>query len=392
MILAAVSISTDGTYPITSGKVVGLTIGLLIINSILNTFKTRQLAYFTCSFMFINLGATLLIIILLLATTPRSDMHSVSYLFGADGLINGTGGWNDGVSFLLGLLSVQWTLTGYDCTAHISEELRRAAYAAPAAIMIAYAGTAIFGWILSIVLVLCSGSFTDLPGPSGSAFLTIMVLRLGYRTSIALWVFVCMTAFFIAQTGMQAVSRAIYAFSRDHVLPDREFFAHITHSTQTPLRAVWLTAVLSVLPALLYLASAVAGNAVFALSAMSLDLSYVIPIILRRIFHSHPEVMFKPGPYYMGDGWLGAFANVWCTVWTIFICVVFSLPTELPVTATNMNYAAPVTLGLLIVTGLWYVLSAHRHYHGPPSGDGNGLDMGHNVLEKANNAVKFEEP
>ncbi|KAG9315603.1 amino acid permease [Chiua virens] len=330
MLLATASVYTNGHYTITPGKVVGLTTGLLIIHGVLNSLKTRQLAYFTTSFMFINLGATFLIIILLLAMTSRSEMHPASYVFGADGLINGTGGWNNGISFLLGLLSVQWTMTGYDSTAHISEELHRAAYAAPV-------GTGIAGWLLNIVLVLCSGPLANLSGPSGSAFLVIMNLRLGIHLSIAVWVFVCMTAFFVAQAATQSVSRTIYALSRDHALPDGGFFSHVSATTKTPLRAVWF-AVLQV-PSL--------STPIFAMTAMASDLSYVIPIILRRIFHSHPEVRFKPGPFYMGDGWLGFFANIWCTLWTFFVCVVFALPTEWPVTPTNMNYASVITMGVI---------------------------------------------
>ena len=52
-----------------------------------------------------------MIIIVLLATTPRSEMHPASYVFGSAGIMNGTGGWNDGIAFLLGLLSVQWTVS-----------------------------------------------------------------------------------------------------------------------------------------------------------------------------------------------------------------------------------------------------------------------------------------
>ena len=43
--------------------------------------------------------------------TPRDEMHSASFVFGAEGLINSTQGWNRGVAFLFGLLSVQWTMT-----------------------------------------------------------------------------------------------------------------------------------------------------------------------------------------------------------------------------------------------------------------------------------------
>lgn len=52
----------------------------------------------------------LVIIIVLLATTPRSEMHSAAYVFGTQGVVNQTGGWNDGIAFLFGLLSVQWTV------------------------------------------------------------------------------------------------------------------------------------------------------------------------------------------------------------------------------------------------------------------------------------------
>jgi hypothetical protein len=37
-------------------------------------------------------------------------MQSASYVFGSDGIVNQTNGWNDGLAFLFGLLSVQWTV------------------------------------------------------------------------------------------------------------------------------------------------------------------------------------------------------------------------------------------------------------------------------------------
>jgi hypothetical protein len=38
-------------------------------------------------------------------------MHAASYVFGSDGIVNQTGGWNTGLAFLFGLLSVQWTVS-----------------------------------------------------------------------------------------------------------------------------------------------------------------------------------------------------------------------------------------------------------------------------------------
>ena len=101
------------------------------MHGLLNSLATKQLAYMTKSFVFVNLGTTIgetpstlkqmarlrnswlfliVIIIVLLATTPRGEMHSASYVFGSAGVVNQTGGWNTGIAFLFGLLSVQWTV------------------------------------------------------------------------------------------------------------------------------------------------------------------------------------------------------------------------------------------------------------------------------------------
>ncbi|KAF9221698.1 APC amino acid permease [Gyrodon lividus] len=364
MILGAVSLASPD-FVVTPGKTVGLFVALLIIHGTLNSVATKHLAYATRSFVFVNIGTTMTIVIALLATTPRSEMHAASYVFGSQGIINQTGGWNNGIAFLLGLLSVQWT--DYDATAHISEEVQRAAYAAPTAIFIAVIGTGILGWILNVVMVLCSGPIENLPGVSGSAFLQIMALRMGVTAALVLWSFVCITAFFVVQTALQACSRTIYAFSRDHGLPDNGYFGHISGYTQTPLRSIWLATALSILPGLLDLASPVAANAIFALTAMALDLSYIIPIFLRRFYANHPKVHFHPGPFYMGSGLVGWAANVACIAWTVFVTVLFALPTVWPVSTNNMNYASAITVGVILLSGIWYILSAHRHYHGPTS-------------------------
>ena len=115
------------------GKTVGLFTGLLIIHGLLNSIATRHLASLTKGFVFVNLGATFgeqnlscdvfmipdlsfkVIIIVLLAKTPRSEMHAAGYVFGSEGIVNQTGGWNTGIAFLFGLLSVQWTVRLVSC-------------------------------------------------------------------------------------------------------------------------------------------------------------------------------------------------------------------------------------------------------------------------------------
>ena len=100
---------------------------------------------------------------------------------------------------------------------------------------------------------------------------------------------------------------------------------------------------------------------------MALDISYIIPIVLRRVFQHHSEVQFKPGPFYLGDGLLGWAVNLNCICWIIFVSVIFSLPTVLPVTKETMNYASVITGSIITLSMIWYFLGGRRHYNGPSS-------------------------
>ena len=108
-----------------------------------------------------------------------------------------------------------------------------------------------------------------------------MKMRIGKPGALFLWALACLTALCVVQAALQACSRTVYAFSRDKGLPDRGFFAVMNDHTGTPIRAIWITTLAAILPGLLDFASPVAANAIFSLTAMALDLSYIIPIFLQ---------------------------------------------------------------------------------------------------------------
>lgn len=363
MIWAGCTVGLGETFVVSKGMQFGLFVGLLIVHGCLNSLKTRDLAFLTQGFVFINIGFTFIIIIVLLATTGRANMHSASYVFT---YTNNQSGWeSNGLAFTFGLLSVQWTMTDYDAAAHISEEVKKAAIAAPVAIFVAVLGTGMIGWILNVVLVLCSGPLENLPGASGNAFLEIMVLRMGKTGALIIWPFVCMVAFFTVQTATQANARTFYAFSRDGGLPDRGLFGKINAYTKTPIFAVWLVIAIAILMGCLDWASTIAVQAIFSMCAVALDISYTIPIIGRRIFENHPDVNFEPGPFYMGK--YGKVVNYIMLVWTAFEVVILSFPAYKPITAQTMNYSSIITIGTVLCSLIWYFTSAHKHYFGPRS-------------------------
>ncbi|KAL7417927.1 APC amino acid permease [Mrakia frigida] len=362
MIWAAVLVARDGDFAVTPGMQYGLFAGLLVVHGFLNSLRTRDLALFTKGFVFINIGITFIIIICLLAMTPRADMQTASYVFTK--VDNQSGYQSDGLAFLFGLLSVQWTMTDYDAVAHISFEVRRAAIAAPVALFTAVLGTGIIGWLLNIVLVLCSPDISELPGSSGQAFIEIMRVRIGKTGTLVIWPFVCLIAFFTVQTALQANSRTLFAFSRDHALPDWGFFGRISPWTQTPLAAVWAVVAFSALLGLLNFASSAAVYAIFSMCAVALDISYVIPVIMRRVYQNHPDVVFVPGPFYMGET-LGWIVNIIMVLWTAFECIILSFPTYQPLDPNNMNYSSVITVGVMVLSFVWYYVSAKKRYTGP---------------------------
>ncbi|PWN46636.1 amino acid transporter [Violaceomyces palustris] len=375
MIYAWAFVVTDGKYSAipgtnmgSTGAIFGLYAGLLILHGLINCFGTKTLAKMTSSYVIVNLGITMIIIIVLLVKTPLSEMKSASYTFTE--VQNGSGWSSNGLAFLFGLYCVQFVMTDYDATAHISEEVSRAAIAAPVAIMVAVAGTGSIGWVLNIVMVLVSGSVntqTSAEWPGGLAFAQILYLRAGKVGFLIIWPFVCSVAFFVVTTALQANARSFYAFSRDGGLPDGGFFAKINKRTGTTVNAVWLVVIPCILLGFLSFASYIAVSAIFALAALGMDSSYLVPIVARMIFADHEDVKFKPGPFYMGDGLFGNTVRVIAILWTTFECVILAIPTVWPYSKDTFNYSWVLLFGVLFLSGILYVVFAHRYYHGPRS-------------------------
>lgn len=174
-----------------------------------------------------------------------------------------------------------------------------------------------------------------------------------------------MSATLLAQRLTPANARALFAFSRDHGLPDGKLLGKINPYTKTPINAVWCVVILSVALGCLDFASPIAAEAVFSLATVALDLSYGLPIFFRMIFAGHEGVDFKPGPFYMGDGWLSKVINWVAVIYIVFECVILSIPAVYPVTKETMNYAGPITIGVMLLGAAWYLVFARRHYFGP---------------------------
>jgi choline transport protein len=108
---------------------------------------------------------------------------------------------------------------------------------------------------------------------------------------------------------------------------------------------LYLVGVITLLLSVLYPISVTAFNAIISLQAISLSVSYIMPILfilIRKIKRIDPPY----GSYRMGS-WYSIPVNVFSLMYLIYVIIWMPFPTVLPISANNFNYSGPI-LGFVI--------------------------------------------
>ena len=275
---------------------------------------------------------------------------------------------------MIGLLNAQYTLTGQDASAHMSEETHNAAEAAPRGIIWSVVISVIAGFILLVamnvgitpdkVFTAADGTMVDgyahaLGSATGVPPAQIWIDAIG-QTGGMLVLFIVMGAqFYCGMSSVTANSRMIYAFARDGAIPGSNFWHRINKRTRTPTNSIWLAAVGAFILGLPYLWSPVAYAAVTSIAVIGLYVAYVTPVTLRLLAGDK----FKAGPWQLGR-WSKP-VGIIATIWLVFIFVLFMLPQAFPITLSTFNYTPLVFLVVLGGAALWYAVSAKNWFKGP---------------------------
>ncbi len=150
----------------------------------------------------------------------------------------------DGASLyvsLLGLLLAQYTLTGFDASAHMTEETHDAARSGPRQhhlnlILVSL----VAGWILLIGVTFAIQSYDGALGSSTGVPGADLPRRPGRHRRQAAAPRRHRRPVLLGMSSVTANCRMIYAFSRDGALPGSAFWHRISDRTRTPSNAVWL--------------------------------------------------------------------------------------------------------------------------------------------------------
>jgi amino acid permease (GABA permease) len=327
----------------------------LFLHGLLNTFGVGLVARLNDISVWWHVFGVLIIVgVLFFVPTHHQSASFVFFNF-----VNNTGFGNSIYVFLIGLLLAQYTLTGFDASAHMTEETRNAAIAGPRGIVMSVLVSVIAGWILLIGVTSAIQDYTKEVAnvvPPAAIFIDAAGKNLG----LVLLFIVVVAQFYCGMSSVTANSRMIYAFSRDGAVPGSNFWHRINPRTRTPTNSIWFAAVGAFLLGLPYLISPVAYFAVTSIAVIGLYLAYGTPILLRLMAGNS----FVPGPWQLGR-WSRP-VGIIAVAWIVFIAILFCLPQAAPGnTVTTFNYA-PIAVGVvLLFSGGWWLISAKNWFKGP---------------------------
>ncbi|KAG2226160.1 hypothetical protein INT45_003305, partial [Circinella minor] len=336
----------------------GIFLVIVFIHGLINSVNIKYNGMFNQVSLFWHLIGTVMIVIVGLVLTPNKP--SGNWVF--THFENHSGFSSDGYAFLLGLLQSQYTLSGFDSAAQMSEETKDAARNAPKGILYAVGTAGIFGLMFLLGVNFC---VQDYQAQVVDSIITPQMTKVfldgvGYKWTIVFTVIIMGAMFFCGSALLLGSSRLVYAFSRDNAMPFSSYLCRVNKKTKTPIYAVWGNVIFAAVIGILYILNETAFNAIVSVNTIASSLAYLVPIALRLTVG---RKKFVRGPFH-----LGPFSQVINTVsccWIIFTSCLFICPTEAPITADNMNYACVPLVAVLGGSILFYQFRAKKYFTGP---------------------------
>src|ERR1700691_4846804 len=329
---------------------------VLAVHGLLNQFGIKLVSLLNDVSVWWHIIGVLLIVAVLVFVP--SHHASASYVFTST--FNATGWHSTFYVLLLGLLLAQYTFTGYDASAHMTEQTHDAARSGPRGIVMSILVSLFAGWVLliGITFAIQKAHYADYTGalvPPAQIFATAIG-----DTGAKLLLLVAIGAqLFCGMSSVTANSRMIYAFSRDGALPGSGVWHKVNKRTRTPTNAIWLAAVGALILGLPYLGNSEGYAAVTSIAVIGLYIAYVIPTFLRL----RQGASFQRGPWHLGS-WSYPIGII-AVIWVVFITILFMLPVDSPITVDNFNYTVVAVVVVLGFATIYWLVSAKNWFTGP---------------------------
>jgi amino acid transporter len=265
--------------------------GVTVVQAIINHYFLRLTTTLTDFSGYLILATAVLLTVSVLAFAPSLNINRLFTFSNFTGAAGGnvwpeisSGFWL--LVMAVSLLHVVYTITGFDASAHTSEETRNAPREVPKGMIRSVFWSFLVGYVMVCSFVLAfpdqkdaAGKVVDgvtfAAGKGWSSFNWLLESSaMPFALKALLIVGIVVSNFLCALAGITSTSRMMYAFARDGGLPASGMLKRVSPTLQTPGSAIWVGAILAV-------AATLYGNAFLVLStgcAVFLYISYLMPI------------------------------------------------------------------------------------------------------------------
>jgi len=360
------ALSSSGFGALSNDMMVTVAIIMLFMWSLINSIRVDQMGWLMNFAAFLQLGATLSLILVVLLMCP--SLNSTQYVFTTHE--NETGFESKSYVFCISLLFSMFSFSGYEASAHLAEETTSATTAAPWGILSTGIATGICGLALILPLLYSmkdvqSAIDADFKGSNAVVEIIYQATSSKAVSSGFAWMLVIII-FFGGLSAVAVTARITFALCRDNAFPFSETLAVVYEPTKSPLNVLIFIFFFDSCLILFALGSTTAFYNIVGMSNFGFQLSYAIPIVLQ-IFaspDSHSSRAIRSCEMYFGDT-MSPLMRVISAIWLLSTCVILLFPTQYPVTVANMNYTCVVVLSICVVGHVNWILNAKFKFRGP---------------------------
>ena len=376
-VMGAINIGTAFFFQGTFGSLIGMTadpmpivIFVVVITAaqaVINHLGIKLTALLTDWSGYLILVTTVVLVAALLIAAPT---HDWSRLWTFTNYSGDPGGnvfpQSDNMLYLfsLCLLLPIYTITGYDASAHTSEETVNAANSVPRGIVNSVILSSLAGWIMVCAIMI---AIPDLAAGAkqgfGVFFATMSAILPAWLVNL-LYLAILIAQFLCGLATVTSTSRMLFAFTRDGGVP---FFSKSISSVslrfRTPVVAIWTGAILEMLFVWLAQTVSVGGSNIYTITVNAtlifLFLSFTVPIG-AGFFAIGTAKWPKMGPWNMG---IGLYKLISVLVVLSMVLIIF-----IAVQPPN-GQVLWITLAFLVVAAIIWFAFENKRFRGPPIGD-----------------------
>ena len=354
-------------WPSSDMEIVTFVAIITIIQAVFNHVGIKVTTFLTDISGYIIFAATAVLVVACLIYAPAIDISRLWTFTNYSGDAgNGTFPQSDsmGYLFLLCLLLPVYTITGYDASAHTSEETKNAATSVPQGIVSAVFWSSIVGWIMVCAITLAIPDMDVAAKQGFGMFFGTMDAIMPDGLKLVIYIGILIAQLLCGLATVTSASRMLFAFSRDDGMPiGSKALATVSPKFRTPVNAIWTAAVLCILYVVLAMSIKIAGTSIYVIVVNStlvfLFLSFTIPLV-AGLFAYGTAKWPTPGPWAMSAG----LYKLVTVLSVVGMCVILFIAVAPP-----NDRVLYVVIGFIALALVLWVTVENRRFEGPPTGD-----------------------